>query len=323
MGLYLRSLRLVQLRLIAAIAQLGKLRLAAEFCGMTTPAASRMLADMESQLEAELFERGPKGMTPTPAGEVLVRHAAQLAHGADAMSAEFDAHMGGDGGSVRVGAVTGGALAIMIPAVLEMKRQAPNVDVSLDVSSSAHLMLGLERGDFDFTLSRIGPHDYSHQFEISPAKTESVLLMVRRGHPMADVGPVALADLRDGLWTMQDRGAPIRHALEIAFHDEGIDLPENLIKTASVVAIMALLRDSDVIAVITQEVADLLLSPPYSADLVLLETTTPIAIEPYYVLSPRDRLMSAAARRLLGLVKSRLGAHGGGQRVTNSVNANE
>ncbi len=309
LGLYLRSLRLVQLRLVAAIARLGKLRLAAEACGMTTPAASRMLADLETQLTTELFERRPKGMVPTPAGEVLVRHAAQLVRGADAMSAEFDAHLGGEGGSVRVGAVTGGALAVVIPAVLEMKRQAPLVDVSLDVSSSAQLMHGLERGEFDFTLSRIGPHDYTRQFDIFPAQTESVLLMVRRGHPMAEAGPVALADLQGALWTMQDRGAPIRHALEIAFHEEGIDLPENLIKTASVVAIMALLRDSDVIAVITQEVADLLLSPPYSADLVLLDVRTPITIEPYCVLSPRDRIASPAARRLLELVKDRLASN--------------
>ncbi|MFW2542375.1 LysR family transcriptional regulator [Primorskyibacter sp. 2E107] len=305
--MYLRSLRPVQLRLLASLAQLGKLRLAADACGMTTPAASRMLNEIETQLETELFERRPKGMVVTPAGEVLVRHAAKLVHDIDQMAAEFDAHLAGKGGAVRVGAVTGGALAIMIPAILEMKRTAPLVDVSLDVSSTAQLMHGLERGEFDFTLSRVGSNDYSRDFDIIPAQTESVLLMVRRGHRFAGAGPVTLADLKDELWTMQDRGAPIRHALEIAFHDEGIDLPENLIKTASVVAIMALLRDSDVIAVITQEVADLLLSPPYSADLVLLETKKPIAIEPYYVLCPRDRMMSRAARDLLDRVRARVG----------------
>ena len=305
-SLYLRSLRPVQLRLIATIAQQGKLRLAADLCGMTTPAASRMLADMETQLATELFERRPKGMVPTPTGEVLVRHASKLVHDVDQMAAEFDAHLAGTGGAVRVGAVTGGALAIMIPAILEMKKDAPLVDVSLDVSSTAQLMHGLERGDFDFALSRVGSDDYSRGFDILPAQTESVLLMVRRSHALAGAGPVALADLRDAMWTMQDRGAPIRHALEIAFHDEGIDLPENLIKTASVVAIMALLRDSDVIAVVTQEVADLLLSPPFDADLVLLETRKPISIEPYYVLCPRDRLMSRAARNLLDHVRKRL-----------------
>ena len=305
-NLYLRSLRPVQLRLITAIARHGKLRLAADACAMTTPAASRMLADMEEQIGSELFERTPKGMVTTPAGQVLARHAQKLVHDIDQMSLEFASHLDGKGGAVRVGAVTGGALAALIPAILELKRQAPGVDVSLDVSSSSSLMWGLERGDYDFTLSRVGPHDYSRDFDIQPAQDEVVLLMVRRDHPMAAAGQVTLADLGDYLWTMQDRGAPIRHALEIAFHEEGTDLPRNLIKTASVVAIMALLRESDVIAVVTQEVADLLLSPPYCADLVLLDTLRPITIEPYHILRPRDRLMPAAAERLVGLVRDRL-----------------
>lgn len=303
---YLRSLRPVQLRLITAIARHGKLSLAADACSMTTPAASRMLADVETQLGAELFERTPKGMLPTPAGNVLAAHARKLVHDIDQMAQDFGAHLSGTGGSVRVGAVTGGALAAVIPAVLQLKQDTPSVDVSLDVSSSSRLMWGLERGEYDFTLSRVGPNDYSREFDIYPARDEAVLLMVRRDHPMAGASNISLAELRDQFWTMQDRGAPIRHALEIAFHEEGAALPDNIVKTASVVAIMALLRNSNVIAVVTQEVVDLLLSPPFCADLVLLKTMRPIRIEPYHILRPRDRLLSAAAERLLSLVQAKL-----------------
>ncbi|WP_417263504.1 LysR family transcriptional regulator [Celeribacter sp.] len=308
MGHYLRSLRPVQLRLIAAIAQNGKLRLAADACGMTTPAASRMLADLEAHLETALFTRQPKGMVTTPAGDVFVRHARKVVHDLDLMESEFNTHLEGFSGTVRVGAVTGGALAILIPAILELKRDAPQIDVSLEIAPSAQLMDGLERGQFDFTLSRVGVHEQAGAFDITPAWSERVLLMVRKGHPLTAQGPVSLAAMRDAFWTMQDRGAPIHHALELAFHNEGLELPDNVIKTASVVAIMALLRDSDVIAVVTQEVADLLLSPPYNAGLDLLETKKPIIIEPYYVLYPRDRLMSAAANRLRKLVTQRLSA---------------
>lgn len=317
MNLYLRSLRPVQLRLVAAIARHGKLRLAAASCGMTVPAASRMLTDMETQLNAALFERTAKGMRPTPSGEVLARHARKLTHDLDQMAQDFTAHLSGRGGSVRVGAVTGAALALVIPAILRLKHETPQVEVLLDVSSSSRLMWGLERGEYDFTLSRLAPEAHAPDYEISAGRDESILLMVRRGHPMAGRDPAALADLVEYPWTMQDRGAPIRHALDIAFHDEGIALPENLIKTASVVAIMALLRDSDVIAVVTHEVADLLLSPPFSADLVLLRLPRPIVIEPYHILRPRDRILSAAAKRLLDLVEQNLA----GMTVTNSVNA--
>ncbi len=302
----LRSLRPVQLNLIAAVARLGKLSLAADACSMTTPAASRMLADIETQLGTILFERKPKGMFATPAGDVLANHARKLVSGIDQMTKAFADHLDGTGGSVRVGAVTGGALAVLIPAILELQRHAPLVDVSLDVASSAQLMRGLEAGEYDFTLSRVGPQDFTRHFDIHPAGSEAVRLMVRRGHPVDGAGQVRLRDLLDYLWTMQDRGAPIRHAIEIAFHEEGTDIPASLIKTPSVVAMMAMMRDSDVIAVVTEEVADLLLSPPYSADLVVLDLARPILIEPYYILCPRDRLLSAAAERLLDHVRTQV-----------------
>lgn len=303
---YLRSIRPVQLRLLAAISLHGKLRIAADSCNITVPAASRMLADIEAKLDTTLFERSPQGMIPTPAGNLLIHHAKKLVHDVDQMAQDFSAHLGGQAGSVHVGAVTGGALAAVIPAILALKQEAPMVDVTLDVSSSSRLMWGLDRGEYDFTLSRLNHETYAHDFEISPGRTESVLFMVRGDHPLARKIPISLADLLDFPWTMQDRGAPIRHALEIAFHDQGIALPVNLIKTASVVAIMALLRDSEVIAVVTREVSALLLAPPFSADLALLPVDLAIEIEPYHILRPRNRSMPVAAERLLDLIRAQL-----------------
>lgn len=273
---------------------------------MTVPAASRMLTEIEAKLGVALFERDAKGMKPTTSGQVLVRHALKVAHDIDQMANDFVAHHEGTAGSVRIGAVTGAALAGVIPAILRLKREAPLLRVMLDVSSSSRLMWGLERGEYDFAICRLERDVDAGDFDVSPARDEAVLLMVRQQHELACRDHLLLAELSDYPWTMQEHGAPIRHAIEIAFREEGVGMPLNLIETASVVAIMALLRDSDVIAAVTQEVADLLLNPPFLADLVLLRTRTPIAIEPYHILRPRDRSLSASAERLLSLVKSLL-----------------
>lgn len=306
MDLYLKSLRPVQLRLIAAIGRLGKLHLAADACSMTVPAASRMLTEIESKLGIALFERDARGMKPTAPGRVLVSHAAKVAHDIDQMATDFVAHHVGAAGSVRIGAVTGAALAGVIPAILKLKREAPLLRVMLDVSSSSRLMWGLERGEYDFAICRLERDVDAANFDVSPARDEAVLLMVHHQHELARRGHLLLDELLDYPWTMQEHGAPIRHAIEIAFREEGVSMPVNLIETASVVAIMALLRDSDVIAAVTQEVADLLLNPPFLADLVLLKTRTPIAIEPYHILRPKDRSLSAGAERMLSLVRSLL-----------------
>ncbi|MGP9806115.1 LysR family transcriptional regulator [Paracoccus sp. NSM] len=303
MDLYIKSLRPIQLRLIAAIDRLGKLKLAADACGMTVPAASRMLSEIEGKLGVALFERDAKGMKPTPLGKVLGRHARKVVHDLDQLAQDFVAHHAGTAGLVRIGAVTGAALAAVIPSILQLKRKAPLLKVSLDVSSSSRLMWGLERGEYDFAICRLERGVSAGDFDISPARDEAVLLMVHSGHELAHRDHLLLAEVADYPWTMQEQGAPIRRAIEMAFRHEGAELPLNLIETASVVAIMALIRDSDVVAAVTQEVADLLLAPPFSADLVLLKTRHPIAIEPYHVLRPRDRSLSAGAEQMLALVK--------------------
>ena len=70
-----KRLQLRDFRLIQAIAETGQLALAAERLSITQPAASRMLAGMESLIGVSLFTRHPKGMTPTPIGETLARNA--------------------------------------------------------------------------------------------------------------------------------------------------------------------------------------------------------------------------------------------------------
>lgn len=265
-----------------------------------------MLTEIEGKLGLSLFERDTKGMKPTALGRVLGHHALKVVHDIDQLAHDFIAHQAGTAGLVRIGAVTGAALAAVIPAILQLKRHAPLLKVSLDVSSSSRLMWGLERGEYDFAICRLERGVNAGAFEISPARDEAVLLMVHGGHELRHRDHLLLAEVADYPWTMQEHGAPIRHAIELAFRREGADMPQNLIETASVVAIMALMRDSDVIAAVTQEVADLLLKPPFSADLVLLKTCNPIAIEPYHVLRPRDRSLSSGAEQMLALVKQLL-----------------
>ena len=70
-----QSLKFSQLRLIAAIDRHRQIVNAARSLGISQPAASRTLAEIEALLGAPLFDRHPRGMTPTPIGEIVSRRA--------------------------------------------------------------------------------------------------------------------------------------------------------------------------------------------------------------------------------------------------------
>src|SRR5918911_5088228 len=72
------------LRLIAAVAEHGSLTAVARLLGLTQPALSHQLRELEVRLRAPLFERTARRMVLTPLGE-------QLAHVARRVLAEVDA----------------------------------------------------------------------------------------------------------------------------------------------------------------------------------------------------------------------------------------
>lgn len=300
---FIQGLRPTQIRLVAEIAEHGQLQLAAAACNLTQPAASRLLAETEARLGERLFLRNPKGMEPTPAGSLIAHHARRLLTDLGRMSEEFAQFRAGLGGSVRVGAVTGPALGHLVPAIRALKAEAPGVEVMAEVAPSVALISMLERGELDFALARLPPRHDDAAFEVEPARDEIVRLLVRAGHPMLDRGPVPIGLLHDLPWVLQERGMPIRAAIETAFHDEGLPSPGNVTTTSALLVIVALLKDTDAVAPMSQEVVDLMLDPPVSAGFRKLELNRLITVAPYLILRTRGRQMSRAAERLFGLVR--------------------
>ncbi len=75
------QLNLRHLRAMAAIARLGSMTAAAQAISITQPAITQALAKLESQLDHQLFERRPDGMTKLPAATIFApRVEAALQH---------------------------------------------------------------------------------------------------------------------------------------------------------------------------------------------------------------------------------------------------
>ncbi len=291
-------LKPVQLRLIQQIAEHGQLQLAAETVGMTQPAASRMLAEAEAQVGAPLFLRLPKGMEPTEIGRVVLRRANAILREMLSMGADVAALRSGAGGSVRVGAVTGPAVSYLVSAIRELKQSAPDADITVDVMPSRELLTCLAAGEMDFVLARILPEFDSQDFNILPMRDEKVSFLVRADHPLSRAESVTMTELADQEWIMQQRGAPIREAALGAFADVGLPEPRNIVSSPSLLLTIAYLAQSDAVAPMSFEVAELLVRPPVSAGFAILPMRDHIRVTPYYLLDLKRRPLSPLATRL-------------------------
>lgn len=304
MSVSLGSLKLPHMRLVAAIADRGQLQQAAEDLGLTQPAASRTLAEIERLVGMPLFERHPKGMTPTEIGRAAVRHARMVVAQMQEFAREVGDHQQGLSGLVRVGAVTGAAVGILVPAIRQMRTVAPRVEVQADVAPSTVLLPALADGSLDFIIGRLLPEFDPADYVVLPGQPEPIAFLARKGHPLAEQERVGIAELARFDWVIQERGTPIRTAVEAALVGGGIPMPRSVTSTSSLLVMIALLVNSDAVGPTGREAAMLLCEPPVSAGFVALATSEAIELPFYHIISPRSRTLSRAALRLRTLVQS-------------------
>ena len=289
-------------RLIRAIADQRQLSIAARRLSMTQPAASRMLAEIERIVGSPIFERHPKGMQTTPIGEVLARRATGVLFGIDETLREIDSFKSGKTGSVRVGAVTGAAVAFVVPALQALKGETRGADIRLEVAPSATLIASLLAGDYDFVLSRLPPEIDPRQFDISRGRAEDIVFLARPEHRLAGKTQLSLADLAGCTWIIQPPGTPMRQAVEDAYLSYEAALPQEIIITTSLLVMIACLSSSDAISPISREVADLIGATMHGGRLTTLDVRESIVVAPYHVISRKDQNISPLAQKLRGFV---------------------
>lgn len=99
-----RRVTLRELRLLAAIAHSGSILKAAQEVGLSQPALSKALADLEETLGVRLFDRTNRGVEPTPHGSVFIRRALavfdEMRRGVEELKVLTDS----TGGEIRMGA---------------------------------------------------------------------------------------------------------------------------------------------------------------------------------------------------------------------------
>lgn len=123
---YIRNeLRPRHLRLLVALDELRHIGKVAAHINVTQPAVSKMLGEMEKGLDLKLFERTPKGVTPTLYGECLIRHARRLLNDFSQARDELKGLLDGDTGRIRVGVLSNVVPALLPRSVARLKQRAP------------------------------------------------------------------------------------------------------------------------------------------------------------------------------------------------------
>ncbi len=206
------ELTLVGLRVVSEVARSGSFSAAADWLGYTQSAVSRQVAAAERAAGAPLFERHARGVRPTAAGDVLVRHAARVLDGVAGATQELAGLRHRLAGRLSVGCYPTVAVVLVPRALARLTAVHPGVRVDLLEASTPAQLQALRRGRVQVAVLATG--EGLPDYDLRDLGCTELRLGVGPGvavaesHPFAAREWVAPDELTDQTWVIGPRGGP-------------------------------------------------------------------------------------------------------------------
>lgn len=217
----MRPMELYQLRTFLAIADESNLTRAAERVHTSAPAVSAQLKALEEELGVRLFERTPKGMALTPAGERVAAEARRTLEAAQTLRAAAAELRDAVAGTVRMGTVSDPVGLRLGDAFVRLAQQHPNLAIHLQQSLSLAAIEEVRRGALDcaYVLTSM-PGDESLDVQrLAPVRIVA-LMPARWG---IDGLPAGNEDLARRGWVGTAPNCGLRGHLDGFFRDAGVE----------------------------------------------------------------------------------------------------
>ena len=183
-----------------AVAREGSFGRAAERLGYTQSAVSQQIATLERIVGETLVERpgGPRAVSLTDAGEVLLRHAEAIVARLDAARADIAALRAGETGALRVGTYQSIGARVLPEVMRRFLTDWPGIELGLsEPATDPELYGAIESGALD--LAFCSPPLPDGPFDMLELMSDPYVLLVPAGSPLASRSSASLDDLGDAL----------------------------------------------------------------------------------------------------------------------------
>lgn len=247
-----------QLRYFLATVDGGSVRAGARRAGITQPAMSKSLRQLERSLGARLLSRSARGVALTPAGRAFLARARVVDAELRRAEEELAQLQGrGDGGSVAMGIAP--PISLVVPDAMALfRRRFPDARVRIVEGVRTALLGPLRVEQLDFVVAQDpgGPAEAGLRFR--PLLRPGLVVAGRRGHPLARAR--SLAELAGASWLVFNPPGT-GGMLERAFRAAGLAPPRTLVDCESYASALALLARSDLLGLVFER----LFSEPLAA----------------------------------------------------------
>jgi len=188
----MKRIDLTTLRLFVSIAHERSLTGAADREHIALAAVSKRIRDLETQLEAELLYRRPRGVELTPAGDALLHHARTVLDDMERLQADLSEYSRGVRGHVRLYANTSAIIEFLPADLSRFSQRHPEVKIDLQERISSEVVHAVREGLTDIgVFAGQQPVQYLQTFAY---RRDRLVLVTPRDHPLGARTSVSLQE---------------------------------------------------------------------------------------------------------------------------------
>ena len=213
---------LTLLRSFLAVADAGTITKAAERVGVSQPALTRRIQQLEEHLGAPLLARSRKGAELTEIGKLVAAEARLLVDRFDHLREQVAAYLGLEGGTVRIG---GGATAVSFmlpPAIAAFQADYPSVRFRLKEAGSSEVAEDVAAGRLELGVVTLPVQ--ARDLEVRPLMEDRIVLVARHDHPLASKLRVLAVELTGLAFVGFEGGSAIRQVIDFALREAGVEM---------------------------------------------------------------------------------------------------
>ncbi|TEA79166.1 LysR family transcriptional regulator [Allopusillimonas ginsengisoli] len=212
----------IALKYFVEVAQAGSLSAASRQLHVAVSAISRQIAGLEEEIGTPLFERAPRGMVLSEAGQLLLAHARRTIMESASVLHQISNLQQTPQDEIRLAASEGAARGFLAEAMAVFRNNHPHTRFRLHVATPLEAMRLTAEGEVDLAVS----------FTVDPGEGVSILhswrtpvyAIMAAGHPLAGRAAVKLPELLRYPLALTDGNSTARHLLDRECALEGLTL---------------------------------------------------------------------------------------------------
>ena len=212
----MRNISLRQIRTVLALTEHGKVSAAARALGLTSPAVTIQLQQMEEELGFELFTRTRSGVMATEAGEIVIETAKRITGEIASLEERLAALKGVAAGTIRLGVVSTGKY--FAPRVLAaFNKLYPGVQMRLVAANRAEIIDRLRNYEIDVALMGRPPKEIDVRSRVFG--DHPLVFIAPAGHALAQQIEITKERIAQEQFIVREKGSGTRISLEIFLSD--------------------------------------------------------------------------------------------------------